>query len=188
MRLRLFTATSVLSLLLCVITVVLWVRSYFTVDLILRGVQKGHSSYTTGYVQSGHGIIVAQYIYYDEVQGMGVRPLLSGWAGRSEPMVVNRLDVTDPLYITRDGIHFGRYGLGYIKGASRAQYRVAIPHFALAVLTFLLPAAWAWQRGVRRSRARNRRCLRCGYDLRASSGRCPECGTLVPSRNASTSA
>jgi hypothetical protein len=40
------------------------------------------------------------------------------------------------------------------------------------------PVPLAWFRAIRRDRRRARRgdCARCGYDLRATPGRCPECG------------
>jgi hypothetical protein len=58
----------------------------------------------------------------------------------------------------------------------RATY-LRMPHWFLALLTAAPPAAWV----VRRWRARARRraaglCRSCGYDLRASRERCPECG------------
>jgi hypothetical protein len=52
----------------------------------------------------------------------------------------------------------------------------------------VLPGLWglAWgARLVRRRRlARDNRCARCGYDLRATPGRCPECGLPVVPANA----
>jgi hypothetical protein len=43
-----------------------------------------------------------------------------------------------------------------------------------------LPMGWMLMLGFRRQRMRNRKsagkCLHCGYDLRGSPGRCPECG------------
>ena len=44
----------------------------------------------------------------------------------------------------------------------------------LALWQLISPAA------RRRKRLANGLCLRCGYDLRASAARCPECGTPVP--------
>ena len=34
--------------------------------------------------------------------------------------------------------------------------------------------------GKRQQRLRNGECVHCGYQLRESKGRCPECGRLIP--------
>ena len=51
-----------------------------------------------------------------------------------------------------------------------------VPHWAL--LAALMPPPLAWLAAAARSRrwARAGRCAGCGYDLRESPGRCPECG------------
>jgi len=47
-------------------------------------------------------------------------------------------------------------------------------------LALWLPKAIGRHQEVRRLAAG--RCARCGYDLRASRDRCPECGTIRPGR------
>ena len=47
----------------------------------------------------------------------------------------------------------------------------------------ILPAWWTVERVIAKRRKRQQKlglCLHCGYDLRATPDRCPECGTAVP--------
>jgi hypothetical protein len=67
------------------------------------------------------------------------------------------------------------------------QFDASVPCRALLGLLAVGPILWAmflmsWQaRGILRQRDRKRSglCLACGYDLRGSGERCPECGRAV---------
>jgi hypothetical protein len=56
---------------------------------------------------------------------------------------------------------------------------VAAPAWFIAMLAAILPVHWVcqWKRKDRRVKAGL--CRKCGYDLRATPERCPECGTGV---------
>ena len=55
---------------------------------------------------------------------------------------------------------------------------VFVPHGFLVLAFAAAPAAWTLSRRRGRRRALGR-CAACGYDLRATPRRCPECGTEV---------
>lgn len=60
-------------------------------------------------------------------------------------------------------------------------YEWKVPYWKLVVALLLLPAWQVYLRvRTRRERLRAGLCRQCGYDLRASSDRCPECGTAIP--------
>ena len=56
---------------------------------------------------------------------------------------------------------------------------VVVPCWVPALVTAVLPVAWLAGRVRRRRRRMLSLCPTCGYDLRATPERCPECGTVA---------
>src|SRR5204862_6682225 len=66
---------------------------------------------------------------------------------------------------------------GNSNGVPRPFSELIAPHWSFALLFGTLPAVWAVLR-LRRRRFAAGRCSACGYDLRATPNRCPECGAM----------
>lgn len=77
-------------------------------------------------------------------------------------------------------------GFGVAEGRHRMMdCRVfSVPCWFVALVSSMVPVAWVFYTVRQRRRAREHRCLNCGYDLRASGERCPECGTAIAAPDA----
>ena len=74
-------------------------------------------------------------------------------------------------------------GIGCERGPSNtstnlSETRISIPHAYLLIVFAALPAIRVYRRLRRRRLALVGHCRVCGYDLRATPDRCPECGTV----------
>jgi len=150
---------------------VLWVRSHSVEDYVSYR-RQGVGDLA---VWSRQGRLCLWSDRYDEAQVWGpnfVRP--AGWQMKTTPIgKPGRWPDGNP----------GKVGFVYeTDKTGRQPYQaVAIPWWAVAV-AMAVPVA-AGVRPVFRSRGRRRagQCAACGYDLRATPDRCPECGTPSPS-------
>ena len=83
---------------------------------------------------------------------------------------------SESLTAAGDGINVNVAGAG----PPEHQIEIALPLWVVIVLLALLSAGLI-VRDFRQSRGgRPGTCSTCGYDLRASKERCPECGTPIP--------
>lgn len=75
-----------------------------------------------------------------------------------------------------------RFEIIQLQGVARLT-AVLIPVWvipSLSLLLLVLPILHARARRRLKHRRATNRCQQCGYDLRASAGRCPECGDIIP--------
>jgi hypothetical protein len=179
MRRRLFTILCGISLLLCVAVCALWVRSFWVCDYVHHGtgmMAEGTAARVRDrQAYSCRGILSFFRVETYAVWGGIGSPTPAGWLHESfEPDDADylRRETTGGFRIASE--HTPVRGNGYIDVA-----RLALPHGVLMLLLAVLPACWA----VGRVRSRRRRemgaCAHCGYDLRATPDRCPECGTAA---------
>ena len=170
---HLFTLSSAASLLLCVAVCVVWVRSYF--------VAEGW----THVERPAEGVNFARFhtLGWSRGRALVARVMLEvGPDGRDElPRVVyRRADRPGQMLANRQttGI-WGR--LGFTREYDpRIGGRVTFPLWSVAAFGAALPGVhlvgrWYLLRAARRRTAAGL-CPACGYDLRATPGRCPECG------------
>jgi hypothetical protein len=77
-----------------------------------------------------------------------------------------------------------RMGFGFGNRFSPDQFddfwSVSAPHWAMLLALVAAPLAAVGTRLRRRRRRSRGLCPACGYDVRASRDRCPECGALPP--------
>ncbi|HEY2587264.1 MAG TPA: hypothetical protein VGI81_16075 [Tepidisphaeraceae bacterium] len=177
---RVCAVASGLSLLLCAATVALWIRGFRTVDEVETG--------DLGLVL-GNGNIA---IEWEKMDRRGPIRLRHYPAAYSE--AVERLSPRAELVYVRSAGYHGFFAdtftvplFGLSAGpdadfGSVIEHRVMCPAWSAVAVFVLLPAVWL----IVRLRSRLRRpspgvCATCGYDLRASKDRCPECGTPIKS-------
>jgi hypothetical protein len=97
-------------------------------------------------------------------QGEGLRLAggLAGWGFRWETMAID-----DPRQLR---------GPAPYRALALWDIEVAVPWWFLMLVFAVAPARWARRRRRERREGVEGRCRGCGYDLRATPERCPECG------------
>jgi hypothetical protein len=187
MKRRLINLLTLVSLVLCVATCVLWGWSYRAGDD-----WKCVQPWADYRVESCSGQIAWTETYFGNIDRSFLQPPEYGvWHHRSEtpplPPIGMRLNSIAPLphgWFNQAGFTVGlSLTDAYINSAGPTRM-VAVPYWAAFVMLGILPALSALRhtrRRRRQSRQRHGACPACGYDLRATPGRCPECGTIAPS-------
>ena len=187
---RLLNVLTALSLLLCVAVVALWVRSYRigaygeflgSLDVhtgdsraVIRnvGVYSSHGRLGVGLTQSDQALDDPYRARYSE----GWRLVADGrYCWERSPFIPVPGSPASRLW---HGIDFRN--LSWKTWTSVTTSRgVAVPHW-LAAGSFAALPLWCFCRYWRRRRRHPvGHCPWCGYDLRATPGRCPECGEVA---------
>jgi hypothetical protein len=184
-----------LSLVLCLATITLWVRSWLVSDTAY--VQLVHPRWRTDIerycVVSARGTVqAARWWSLHDRQSLALwraGPVTWHWERCAQRLMLP-LEAEQPVEDfdwpawTRWGFHWSDTS-GYSSEPDGLPPNdrtvvVSAPYWSLALLFAVVPGARAmtlslgWAR--RRRCRRQGRCVACGYDLRGSPQRCPECG------------
>jgi 4-amino-4-deoxy-L-arabinose transferase-like glycosyltransferase len=173
---------AVLSLLLCVATVGLWVRSYDQAERIgwasAGNGPGGYNEHYFGVIATDGDLRICFTHNLDEAPSP-LPPVPFG----STPAPVGLLHDRLPNSQVRNdkAIRLLGFSAYFSRDSNTPSFTltdrwIQMPGWLLAVLLALPVGIHLTKR--RRHRSTNGFCQRCGYDLRATPDRCPECGTV----------
>jgi len=175
---RVLNFLTALSLMLCVAACVLWVRSLSAYDVVRRCYSPDGRLTSKWYFESYGGRLA--FGSAEEPDNPADAELYfpnpPAWWLETRPYSSREIERA-PGFWGALGFdwHWDRDALddGYRWRA--VQFPLWLPALAFASA----PAAAAWRLHRCRERSRRSLCPKCGYDLRATPGRCPECGMPV---------
>jgi hypothetical protein len=163
-----------LSLLLFIAVCIIWVRSYWRNDYVARVTNAigsdGRPYYEVRGISSQVGRITLYFSYHGG--GSYVGPETSFTSRIADSSAINDIG----WQVAPERKHFGilRWYRSSHKHSSGVDTNecVQVSYWFLALTTSLV-SVLAWRA---RSRFPSSCCAKCGYDLRATPDRCPECG------------
>ena len=193
--------TVLVSAVLCLAMMALCIAGHFVNHLVSFAWSGNRGSYVTQYyyLENGGGrVALRRSILTAATPPPPNANLPTGWEWRSIVCTPGHIKAGDRWRIkvlTGAGFTHGMQGIGAIRSdrystswmpgngiqfpAVSDSLDIAVTHGILVTAAALLPLACLW----RRYRGRNRwvagQCVQCGYDLRATPDRCPECGAAA---------
>ncbi|HYE20186.1 MAG TPA: hypothetical protein VEA69_17190 [Tepidisphaeraceae bacterium] len=190
-RRHILNALTVASALICAALAAFWVRSNWVRDELCRDTFRVGRDPAQVVLESRSYISERGYLGWSHVEQMIgppnaelVRPVIGLVMPRASSVAVGAY---------RSLAHSDDSGWGPLKwhrdeSATINVRRVAVSYGVTVALAAVLPLIrWARRRS-RWARARRSACVACGYDLRATPDRCPECGENVAPHPRSRSA
>ncbi|MGN6366857.1 MAG: hypothetical protein ACTHN5_01070 [Phycisphaerae bacterium] len=181
---RIFWLAAIIVCTLCTaVTTILLIRSYFRADLFMWQ----HTRITNAAATPQRGTWSTCQLH----TGMGGFTMGIGSNPDAE-----QVDHPAPDWRWTTMIHpyYGlvlpsqtHYGFRFHRSNLSTGFGYSITFPGWLILLPLAALSWLSFRGWRRSKPRNRTSYpKCGYDLRATKDRCPECGTPIEAANPST--
>jgi hypothetical protein len=183
---HLLTLLSAASLVLCVAVCVLWERSHSTGWLA-----DWTRPATTIQFGAARGVLWAYRAVEPPALTARRSPglTLQRYPAPTHPRAWGYGPPSIPYHVDTAGFAYGSGPYATVPG--RQARILLVPAWSAAGLTLLPPLAWLHRlrrRRQRRARAAAGLCPHCAYDLRATPGRCPECGTASAVERDGTSA
>ena len=168
----------------------LWAGSYSTQDAVMRRSVDGGGSLRTTTLYSGFGLFMIQReseAYANPLASAAMTQharAIDCWDWRSGPAAF----IVRGRFGARSDVDLWDCKVAHYSGSTNST-GISVPYWALACAT-MLPVALcvpAWVRARVQQWAGRRRhsrglCPSCGYDLRATSNRCPECGVAAQAK------
>jgi hypothetical protein len=191
MKRHLLNALALLSLLLFVATGMMWVRSEHVSDewdiAFSRLIKpQGQNSTMLG-LSTFRGDV--------EIQGLRLRipdtqALMADLGSKHDLMPLNGWEFShehppEGLDLIDRSTFWRRIGFGFRSTGAASEYGaesswiIATPAWLILIVSLLMPLQRVFSFISRHRRKRRRLCVHCGYDVRATPDRCPECGTVT---------
>jgi hypothetical protein len=173
------------SLAFCLATAALAVRSYWKTDGFWHNTNQSDLLLASS---RGEVILSGDYAIPNGLEAFSPGRGIGSFSG---PFPFWSPDPTDPglrldhsfagfaAAASRGAIMRGAPGAAYSTKFFPGKWEVRLPDWAVALPAAVVAATLI--RRIRRNRYIAGHCRRCGYDLRATPDRCPECGSVPPS-------